>query len=201
MIENKTGETRIGFAVLLKFFQNEARFPTHKHEVPKAVIAYIAKQIFSEPELYAQYDWTGRSITYHRTQIRKFFGFREDTIEDAQEMTEWLCQHVLHHDHEFEHLKERVYRRIHELKIVPPTPDRIERLICSAIYTYEESFFQVTYQKLPSTSLAQLDSPIDSISYLEIDEDEAANDGGMQISFNELKADPGRAGVDSVLKR
>ncbi|MDP1512066.1 hypothetical protein Q8I65_17965 [Paenibacillus ottowii] len=32
LIENKTGETRIGFAVLLKFFQNEARFPTHKYE-------------------------------------------------------------------------------------------------------------------------------------------------------------------------
>lgn len=46
LIENKTGETRIGFAVLFKFFQNEARFPTHKFEVPKAVIAYIAKQIF-----------------------------------------------------------------------------------------------------------------------------------------------------------
>ncbi|WP_240422131.1 Tn3 family transposase [Paenibacillus periandrae] len=199
LIENKTGETRIGFALLLKFFQNEARFPTHKYEVPKAVIAYIAKQIFSEPELYAQYDWTGRSITYHRKQIREYFGFREDTIEDAQEMAEWLCQHVLHHDHEFEHLKERVYRRFHEFKIVPPTTDRIERLIRSAIHTYEESFFQATYQKLPSTSLTQLDSLIESISYLEIDE-EAANDSSIQISFNELKADPGRAGVDSVLK-
>lgn len=56
LIENKTGETKVGFAVLFKFFQNEARFPTHKHEVPKAVIAYIAKQIFSDPELYARYD-------------------------------------------------------------------------------------------------------------------------------------------------
>ena len=200
LIENKTGETRIGFAVLFKFFQNEARFPTHKYEVPKAVIAYIAKQIFSEPELYVQYDWTGRSITYHRTQIREFFGFREDTIEDAQEMAEWLCQHALHHDHEFEHLKERVYRRFHEFKIVPPSPDRIERLIRSAIHTYEESFFQATYQKLSSASITLLDSLIDSISYLEIDEEEAASDSSIQISFNELKADPGRAGVDSVLK-
>ncbi|MEK3917930.1 hypothetical protein NSU08_42695 [Paenibacillus sp. FSL H7-0331] len=42
--------------------------------------------------------------------------------------------------------------------------------------------------------LSPLDSLIDSISYLEIDKDEAASEGGMQISFNELKADPGRAG-------
>lgn len=132
LIENKTGETRIGFAVLLKFFQNEARFPTHKFEVPKAVIAYIAKQIFSDSELYARYDWSGASITYHRTQIRKFFGFREDTIEDVEEMTTWLGQHVLHHDHDIEHLKEHVYSRFRELKIAPPTPERIERLIRSA---------------------------------------------------------------------
>lgn len=39
LIENKTGKTKISFAVLLKFFQNEARFPSHKFEVPKAVIA------------------------------------------------------------------------------------------------------------------------------------------------------------------
>lgn len=122
LIENKTGETRIGFEVLFKFFQKKARFPTHKFEVPKAVIAYIAKQIFSDPELYTKYDWTGRSITYHRTQIREFFGFREDTLEDAQEMTEWLCQHVLYHDHDVEHLKEHVYSRFRELKIVPPPP-------------------------------------------------------------------------------
>jgi hypothetical protein len=158
----------------------------------------VGAQIFSEPELYAQYDWTGRSIAYHSTQIREFFGFREDTIEDAQKMAEWLCQHVLHHDHEFEYLKERVYRRFHELKIVPPTPDRIERLIRSASHTYEESIFQATCQKLLSTSLTQLDSLIESISYLEIDEEESASVSSIQISFNELKADPGPAGVDSA---
>jgi hypothetical protein len=37
-VGNKSGETRLGFAVLFKFFQYEARFPSHKFEVPKAVI-------------------------------------------------------------------------------------------------------------------------------------------------------------------
>jgi uncharacterized protein DUF4158 len=31
---NKTGATRLGFAVLLKFFQREARFPAFKNEHP-----------------------------------------------------------------------------------------------------------------------------------------------------------------------
>ena len=200
LYENKTGETRIGFVVMLKFFQNEARFPTHKYEVPKAVISYIAKQIHSEPGLYAQYNWTGRMIKYHRTEIREFYGFREDTIKDIQEITEWLCQNVLYHDHEFEHLIANVYRKFRELKIVPPSPDRIERLIRSAIHTYEETFFQDTYQLLPFPTLAMLDSLIDSISYLEADEVEPTSESCDQLTFNELKSDPGRAGVDTVLK-
>ena len=39
---NKTGPTRLGFAVLLKFFQYAARFPLSMQEVPTTAIAYIA---------------------------------------------------------------------------------------------------------------------------------------------------------------
>lgn len=93
----------------LKFFQNEARFPSHKFEVPKAVIAYIAKQVFCESELYAQYDWNGRTIKAHRVQIREFFEFREATVQDSQDVADWLCRHVLHHNQEWEQVKDVVY--------------------------------------------------------------------------------------------
>src|SRR5690242_6573510 len=73
---NKTGATRLGFAVLLKFFQQEGRFPASKTEVPGAVIAFIATQVGVEPEAYLQYDWQSRSIEYHRADIRKLFDFR-----------------------------------------------------------------------------------------------------------------------------
>lgn len=35
LVGNKTGETRLGFAVLLKFFQHEAKFPNSMNEVPR----------------------------------------------------------------------------------------------------------------------------------------------------------------------
>jgi hypothetical protein len=34
LVVNKTGETRLGFAILLKFFHMEARFPSSKNEIP-----------------------------------------------------------------------------------------------------------------------------------------------------------------------
>ncbi len=42
---NKTEANRLGFALLLKYFQQEARFPHKKQDVPKVIIEYIAKQL------------------------------------------------------------------------------------------------------------------------------------------------------------
>jgi Domain of unknown function (DUF4158) len=44
LLGNKTGAIRLGFAVLLKFFQKEAHFPAYKNEVPGVVITYLATQ-------------------------------------------------------------------------------------------------------------------------------------------------------------
>ena len=45
LLDNKTGATRLGFAVLLKFFRREGRFPQHKNEVPALVITFLATQV------------------------------------------------------------------------------------------------------------------------------------------------------------
>jgi hypothetical protein len=39
---NKTGSTRLGYAVLLKFFQREGRFPDSRAEISKAVLRYLS---------------------------------------------------------------------------------------------------------------------------------------------------------------
>ena len=125
-VGNKSGATRLGFAVLFKYFQYEARFPSHKSEVPKAVVQYIAECVGIPDGLFAQYDWVGRSITYHRTQIREFFGFRENAVSDTEEMIVWLYNGILLQDHNFEHLTRAAYQRFRDLKIDPPIPERVE---------------------------------------------------------------------------
>lgn len=57
LLRNKTGATRLGFAVLLEFFQQEGRFPQHKNEVPGIVITFLATQVGAAPEAYVQYAW------------------------------------------------------------------------------------------------------------------------------------------------
>lgn len=85
------------------------------------------------------------------------------------------------------------------MKVVPPTPDRIERLIRTAIRTFEEQFFQDTLEKLPTASLSKLDSLVDRIAFLDEHQDGPSSDKVL-LSFHELKADPGKPGVESVLR-
>jgi hypothetical protein len=45
LIANKAGATRLGFALLLKFFELDARFPRRTGEFPKAAVDYMSQQV------------------------------------------------------------------------------------------------------------------------------------------------------------
>ena len=96
LLDNKTGATRLGFAVLLKFFRREGRFPQHKNEVPALVITFLATQVGVDATAYMQYAWQGRTIEYHRAQIREALGFRESSVADGEQMQQWLITRSSH---------------------------------------------------------------------------------------------------------
>lgn len=62
LLANKTGATRLGFAVLLRFFAGEGRFPKSKGEVSGQVVAYLGRQVGVPAEEYVRYDWRGRAV-------------------------------------------------------------------------------------------------------------------------------------------
>lgn len=55
------------------------------------------------------------------------------------------------------YVEDKLYQQYRELKIAPPTPDRVERLIRSATYSYEDQFFTSIYQRLSSQTCEGLD--------------------------------------------
>jgi Domain of unknown function (DUF4158) len=65
LLANKTGPTRLGFAVLLKFFQYAGRFPFSIQELPTAAVASIAVQVGVLAEEFSRYDWQGRAVKSH----------------------------------------------------------------------------------------------------------------------------------------
>lgn len=56
LIGTRTETVRAGFAVLLKFFQYQSRFPYDPSEIPDIVVDFIAKQVGSSIEAYKQYE-------------------------------------------------------------------------------------------------------------------------------------------------
>src|SRR6266516_1492857 len=196
LLGNKTGATGVGFAVLLKFFRQEGRFPQYKHEVPGIVITYLATQVGVAPEAYLQYAWQGRTIEYHRAQIREALGFRESTVADAEEVTAWLVEQVLPREHHEERLRDMAYQRFRALHLEAPTPARITRLIRSARHTFEQRLYETTLARLPQETRAALDALLDAEEH-----DEGENEEDAQVvTLQELRMDPGRVGLATVLQ-
>jgi len=121
---------------MLKYFQLEGKFPQRKQDIPGQIIIHIAQQLCVQESAYASYDWTGRTQKRHRSHIRSLLGFRISTSADAIKITEWLSSHaLLGENRQFDRLKEVVYERYRDLKIEPPEPKSIDRLIRSAVWT------------------------------------------------------------------
>src|SRR5258707_4005844 len=155
---NKTGATRLGFAVLLKFFQRQARFPTYKNDVPGVVITFVATQVGVAPEAYLQYDWQGRTIKDHRAEIRKLFDFRESTVADGEQLKQWLITEVLPLEHQEDVLREEAYSWFRRNHLEAPTPSRLRRQIRSALRAFEQQFYDRTLSRLPEATQAALEA-------------------------------------------
>ncbi|MEU5211201.1 Tn3 family transposase [Streptomyces sp. NPDC020742] len=193
-LRNKSGANRLGFALLLKFFEVEARFPENAEEMPVPAVAYVAQQVKVPAEEWAAYDWAGRAIKRHRMEIRGAFGFRECTEEDQAQLAEWLAVELCGVELSRDRLAEAVVARCRKDRLEPPTPGRIARLVGSAVNTFEERFCATTVGRLSAATRSRLDDLI-------AEDADASEDstGGGGMFFTELKADPGALGLDSLL--
>jgi TnpA family transposase len=213
LLGNKTGATRLGFAVLLKYFQHEGRFPTRKSDVPRAVVVFIAKQVDVPASAYASYDWSGRSATYHRQHIRTFFGFREVTLEDEAELVAWLAAQPEAADMRLDGMIDLAYARLRACAIAAPTPDRMARLVRTALQTAEDRFVQHVLRHLPADVQAHLDAlllppPSDApdthgngvpgSSEMGASAVSSAFATAPFVSWYHLKADPGPVSLESL---
>ncbi len=129
LLGNKGGATRLGFAVVLKFFEVKAAFPVRSADVPSAAVAYPAEQVRVDPSALDGYRWTGRTIEYHRAQVREAFGFREFAHADEDLLSQWLSEHVCPVEQRDEQLLEALLVRCRALRIGVPRVSRTVDII------------------------------------------------------------------------
>ncbi|MET8429032.1 DUF4158 domain-containing protein [Nocardia sp. NPDC004860] len=51
LVGNKSGATRLGFSLLLKFFELDGWLPAGPDDLPAAAVAYMAEQVKVDPAL------------------------------------------------------------------------------------------------------------------------------------------------------
>jgi hypothetical protein len=157
-LTSTTDHNRLGFAILFKFFEHEGRFPQNPIQVPNDIIRYIAEQLSVPPEVFQQYNFNGRSIRQHRARIRQWFNFRPYVEDDRQPLIDWLIEAVLPENQKMEFLIDSVLKHLQSNHIEPPSAASVERIIRSAIQTYEIQLFDEICDKLPIDTRIALDS-------------------------------------------
>jgi TnpA family transposase len=198
LLERRTPANQLGLALLLKFFQSAGRFPRSRQEVPEMAVAHLARQVGVPAAEWQTYDWTGRTIKQHRAAIRAFLGFRAASVADFRELVRWLGQDVLPHDHREEHLQAAVYQRLRERQIEPPTPERVERLVRSALHTYEQQFCAGIAQRLSPETKAHLDALLVTAPADAAAANAAPPEPALRSPLQRLKIGPGAISLDSL---
>jgi len=120
--------------VLLKLFHAEGCFPRRPEDVPTIAVETVARQVGVPVAAWAGYDWRGRTIEYHRAQIRAALGFREATDEDAAALGDWLGEQALALERRHNRLVAATRERCRSLRIEPPSFERLDRLVRSALH-------------------------------------------------------------------
>ncbi len=190
LLANKTGATRLGFAVLLRFLELEGRFPADADEVPAAVVDYLAGQVKVDRAELDGY-WTGRAVKYHRAQIRRELGFRESTLEDEQRMTEWLAGELCPVELDDKRLRSDLLARFRQALIEPPGESRVQRIIGSGRALFERQFTARIRARLSQSAVDALERLIPPML------DGEVSTAGL---LAELKSDPGKASLNTILE-
>ncbi|GGY47465.1 Tn3 family transposase [Streptomyces tanashiensis] len=185
LVANKSGPTRLGFCMMLKFFEIEDRFPEFIEEFPQPAVEYVAGLVKVPPAELAKYDLAGAKR--HRKQIREALGFRPATLADEEQLTAWLAAEVCPVELVEDRQREALLVECRARKIEPPGRTRIEKVLVAARGRWEKAFCTRTIERLGGAGTARLLALVA----------EDSEDGTALLAA--LKRDPGAVGLDSLL--
>ncbi|MCU7951603.1 MAG: DUF4158 domain-containing protein [gamma proteobacterium symbiont of Bathyaustriella thionipta] len=185
LLKTKPSRSHLGFCIQLKYYQNTGQFPQQHADLSESPIHYLCSQLECKPHDLDDYNWKGRSGRRHRLEILSFLKIKKTNENDKELFTNWLVTEIYPTDPDGKHVYEHAYEWFLGNKLECPASKELSRLINSAAKQYEEDLFQfIEHSLLPETKL--------KVDALLTDDND--------ISFSDLKADPGRIGLDSIFK-
>ena len=152
----KNYDSQLGFALLLKFYGRFGRFPRGRSELHDDAVEFVARQLSVGAGSVGFYEWSGRTFTRHRAEIRAHFGFRECTVADADDLAGWLAGGYAQEERRYELVRDALLAEFRSRSIEPPTPDRVERIVRSGLRQAEKALVSRISGRLPAEVRARL---------------------------------------------
>ncbi|GHD36422.1 putative transposase [Nocardiopsis kunsanensis] len=196
LLAGKRGATRLGFALLLKYYTRHGRFPRGRAEFGDEAVAFVARQVNVASTEIAFYEWSGRTIEYHRKQIRTHLGFRVCGVADADKLTDWLTTNVAHAERSADRVRQELLKHCFAERIEPPTADRLTRMVRSALSRAEEAWFSTIEARLSP----ELRERVLGLVEVEQAPETGAEDEDSESVLGQVKAMPGNISLESMLR-
>ena len=140
LLGNKSGATRLGFALLLKTFQLDGCFLEHANDLPASVVSHVAAQCDTAPALLERIVWDSRHTRRHRAEIRAYLGNTAFNKADEPALIAWLEDHITDFDPTSESLRRAARLHLRSKRLEYPTETRLDALVRSAIKLRETRF-------------------------------------------------------------
>ena len=218
-IKNKDVNNQLIVAIKLKFFEQYGYKLVDIASINAEIINYIADLLKVESNSVAFYNWNSRTSRSHDDAIRVYLGFRTIDKKDLEVLRIWLFEQHMPFGVSYEVIKERAYIHLFNLKIEPLVMARMERLLKSWIYQFEEEFFihwsnvltqddknsldrliQKSYDNILFKILETLPLPLQSSTSKKPSEKPTNNIEVIQseLTLNDLKYNYGKASLETI---
>ncbi len=127
-------------------------------------------------------------------QIRSHLGFRVATVADQEKLTTSLAENVAPGERRPERIREELSAQFQVLRVEPPTPARLTRMVRSAMRTAEQNWALRISERMDTSTRTRL------VNLIAVDDAEV--DGGSRESDTVLaaiKSMPGRVSLESMM--
>jgi len=146
--DNRHATHRLAFAVMLRFFQINLRYPSNGDKIPKKYIIEISDQLGCPFYNLRKFDWESTTSKRLRKSVREYLGYRKANAADAKEMISWLVETAFPSGIELKKCYDEAYQFLANKKLEAFTDKSMHRHIKSAFTLFEERFYAKICKKI-----------------------------------------------------
>jgi len=186
LLKTKPSKAHLGFVAQLKHYQYYGRFLLSCDEIGSAPLEFLAEQLELPISDIDFYEFSGRTGRRHKKEILDYLGIIPATNEDKESFADWLKNDVYPQGVHLSESADLAYHWFLKQKAECPSKTDIDRIIRTAFNRFEQNLYEIISNNFSTEAKNKIDNCL--------------NGSDVTVDFSSLKSDPGRIGLESVLK-